>query len=507
MNPVETGGKDAAVDSVDFGSLRRRFGSPVDPLSRRGLLQGTLAMGMQMLLSDSEAKEVSSPRAKKRVVVVGAGLSGLACAHELAAIGYDVTVIEARDRIGGRVYSLHDLARGRVIEAGGEFIGSNHPLWLAYAHKFHLQLAEPESEGEGGAHPTILEGRKLREEEAKRLHKEIEAAHRKMTADARPILAETPWKSPNAEALDKKSIADWIAGLECSALCKKALRADFTGLNGVEPELQSYLAMLACVKGGGLERYWTDSEVYRCRGGNQQLASRLAEKIEALHLGLPVRRIQIADTGATVTCSNGRAFEADEVVLSVPPSVWKKIDISPSLPKTLQPQMGANIKYLAVVRKRFWRDHKMAPSASSDARIHSVWEGTALEKEDRNAVLTAFTGGQQAIASHRMQAGERDKLFQGALETFFPGFKENFVKARFIDWVGDPWTAGAYSNPAPGQVLSQGPILSSPFHKHLHFAGEHTCWKFIGYMEGALQSGVAVARRIATNDGLVLRKS
>ncbi len=489
------------MEYADFVRLHYQFGSLPERIPRRHILQSALMLGTSVLLSDSEAAR-QKMRPQRKVVVVGAGLAGLASAYELSTLGYDVVVIESRDRVGGRVHSLHDLAKDRVIEAGGEFIGSNHPVWIAYAGKFHIALAKGHTGDEQGAHSLLVDGQKLNHKDAEQLYREMEAAFAAMTQDARSVLEATPWQSPHAANLDRKSIADWIAHLACAPRSKRALRAYFTGLNGVEPERQSYLAMLAAVKGGGLERYWTDSETYRCRGGNQQLAMHLASKIKALHLGLAVSAIRIERGQGTVTCADGRVFEADDVVLAIPPSVWRKIAFSPALPQRLHPQMGANVKYLALVRRRFWRDHHLAPDASSDHILHSVWEGTALAAEEENAVLTAFTGGKQATEFHRMTASERDTAYQQQLEVIFPGFRKNFLSARFIDWVGDPWSQGSYSFPAPGQVVIQGPLLDVAYRHRLHFAGEHVCLKFVGYMEGALQSGVAVARRIASRDGI-----
>jgi monoamine oxidase len=501
-----------AMKYADFVRLHERFGSTGKRLTRRSLLQTGLALTTSAPLLASKAsspvredaplKGLSSRQTHKRVVVVGAGLSGLACAYELNALGYDVVVIEARDRLGGRVHSLRDLAKGEVIEAGGEFIGSNHPLWLRYARKFKLVLAKGSSGEEQGSAALVVEGRVLTAREAKHLYQEMDQAFAGMTQDARPIMEANPWKSPRAESLDGRSIADWISDQTCTPRCKQALHAYFTGLNGVETERQSYLAMLAVVKGGGLKRYWTDSEVYRCRGGNEQLAGQFAKSVKNVWLGLPVRAIHLEAGRAVVTCTNGKIFEADDVVLTTPPSVWDKIVFSPTLPKVLLPQMGANVKYLAVVRRRFWHDHKMAPEANADRVFHSVWEGSALSEGHENAVLTAFAGGHLATNLHQMTADERERACTKQMEAIFSGFQQNFLHARFVDWLGDPWAQGSYSFPAPGQVVTMGPLLSEAYQGRLHFAGEHTCLKFVGYMEGALQSGVSVAQRIGARDGI-----
>lgn len=488
------------MDYIDFARMRRLFGSTSPEMTRRTILQNTLAAGMQTLLSCSGASVQMGSHAKRRVVIIGAGLAGLACGHELSSIGYEVTVVEARDRLGGRVHSLRDLVKERVIEAGGEFIGANHPLWIAYARKFNLALSKGHSEEEHAPPAMVVEGQKLSGKQARRLYQEMDRAFAVMTQAARAIVEASPWESLHAQLLDQQSIAGWIEGLTVSRQGKQALRAYFTGLNGVEPEQQSYLAMLTVVKGGGLERYWTDSEIFRCRGGNQQLATQLAKTIQKVHIKRPVQGIQIHPDRGVVTCADGSILEADDIVLAVPPSVWNRLIFSPTLPTALQPQMGANVKYLACVRRRFWQDHKQSTEVSSDHILHSVWEGTAVYTEEKNAVLTAFSGGREAMDAHHLSRVERENVYQKQLELFFPGFQSNFLSGRFVDWIADPWSQGSYSFPAPGQVMTQGPMLNKAYQQRLHFAGEHTCLKFVGYMEGALQSGVAVAKRIAARD-------
>ena len=130
-----------------IGQLRSRFGTPIDALTRRKFLQGSIATGMTLLLSGPRAFAQRAKPTGKSVIVIGAGFAGLAAAHELLSAGYQVTVLEARDRVSGRVLTFDNFVPGRWIEGGGEYIGSNHPTWVAYAKKFGLDLIEvPESE-------------------------------------------------------------------------------------------------------------------------------------------------------------------------------------------------------------------------------------------------------------------------------------------------------------------------------------------------------------------------
>ena len=118
-----------------YSQLHRRYGKP-DGISRRDMIQRSLAAAGALLLSDRF--DLSAQKTAGRVVVIGAGFSGLAAAYELSRAGYDVTVAEARNRVGGRVISFSDLVPGKNVEGGGELIGSNHPAWVGYAKQFGL---------------------------------------------------------------------------------------------------------------------------------------------------------------------------------------------------------------------------------------------------------------------------------------------------------------------------------------------------------------------------------
>lgn len=488
-----------------FARLNHRYGNPVNAFTRREMLKATLAGSAGLLLSGlpAFAQKPAGRIGPKRVVVIGAGFSGLACAHELLAAGYDVTVIEARNRVGGRVLSFSDLVAGKNVEGGGELIGSNHPTWVNYAKQFNLEFLDV-TEAEDAEFPILLDGKRLGAEEAETLWEEMDAALATMNEDAKKVDPDQPWAAEGAAALDKRTTKDWIDSREGSELMKKGLWVQMAADNGQDPARQSYLGNLAQVAGGGVEKYWTESEVYRCKGGNQQLAMKLAEAIgkDRIILKLPVNRIEAKGKLMIVTCADGRTLECDDVVLSAPPSTWGKINMSPKLPAALAPQMGTNVKYLAAVKSRFWKEKKLAPDSLTDTHISMTWEGTDNQEGDEGAALNCFSGGPQAERARGLAKERRDAAYAEELEKLYPGFKDNFVSARFMDWPGDPWTNAGYSFPAPGQVTTVGPLL----HKgvgNLHFAGEHCSYKFVGYMEGGLNSGASLAKRLAQRDGLL----
>jgi monoamine oxidase len=485
--------------------LYQRQGKTFDALSRRDFLRLTLAAGAGLLSQQSVLGRAQAGR--PRVVVIGAGLAGLACGYELRGLGYQVTVLEARQRLGGRVLSFSDFIPEKTVEGGGELIGSNHPTWLHYASRFGLSFWDV-TEAEDLAAPLILDGQRLSRKAERALWEELDTALSRMNADAAQVHADEPWRGARATAWDRQTLMDWVAKLKISSACRQLLFAQLANDNGVSPERQSYLGNLAMVRGGGLEKYWTESEVYRCRGGNGQLAQRLAHGLgfERIHFHLPVQQVTWREHGAIVQTANGRRWETDHVVLAVPPSVWSKIRFDPGLPHFLKPQMGKAVKYLAEVKSRFWAEKSLSSYSLSNGPIGWTWESTHHQPKGPSFGFTAFSGGPAAEACRLTPPPGRDEFYAAWLTKAYPDFRHQFIKSRFMDWPAETWTAGSYSFPAPGQISTQGPLLKEGLGGRLHFAGEHTCYKFVGYMEGALNSGVTVAKRIAQQDGLITSK-
>jgi monoamine oxidase len=271
-----------------YARLARRLSPPQPSVQGPArILKLTLATSAGLLLSSlpSFGETTRSVGRGRKVIVIGGGFSGLACAHELSSAGCEVILLESRNRVGGRVISFHEMVPGKVVEGGGELIGSNHPTWVSYAKKFGLGFRDV-TESETLEFPVIVDGRRLSEKESEALFNEMEAAYKRMIADARAINADEPWRSANAQRLDERSTADWVRRLTVSRTCRIAMTSELAGDNAVATSRQSYLGNLAQVKGGGLEKYWTESEVYRCRGGNDRLARKLAAAIGSNRLRL-----------------------------------------------------------------------------------------------------------------------------------------------------------------------------------------------------------------------------
>jgi monoamine oxidase len=230
----------------------------------------------------------------------------------------------------------------------------------------------------------------------------------------------------------------------------------------------------------------------------------MSDEIGPAHfiLNKAVKSVKIEEKLVTVTVADGQKLEADDVIVAVPVSTWKAIEFDPPLPADLTPQMGLNTKFHVAVKTRFWEQDNLSPRSLGEGPTSITWEDTGNLPEEGGVCLTVFAGGPTARQAIDWGAAQRDASYLAALERIYPKVREQFVKSRFTTWHEDPYTLGSYSFPAPGQVTTLGPRLVDGLGR-LHFAGEHCCYAFIGYMEGALQSGVRLAKKLAKRDGLI----
>lgn len=427
----------------------------------------------------------------KTIIVVGAGFSGLTCAYELKKLGHNVKIIEARNRVGGRVHSTNKFIFGKNIELGGELIGSNHADLLNYAKEFNIELMDITDSDLPS--PIIFNNAKIEGIS----ECELNLAYRDIEDLAKYVNLSKPWNSPYSLVLDGASVAEWIDYLPVSKETKTFLDVQFASDNGVATDKQSLLANLIAIKGGGLDLFWSDTECFRLKGGNQQIAHCLSKELgeQNLYLGCPV--IKIETDPVIVTDAKGNKYTGDYIVLAVPPSVWNTIEFVPELPTELKPQMGMNTKNFTVVKKQYWDNSKVSTNAWGDRVINQTWNGTDGQETDLMA-LVSFSGGKSAEVIHNSKNAE--DIILAELEEFYPEISDDIVVNHLIDWVADPWTRCGYSFPAPGEITKIGPIYEKGIGK-LFFSGEHTCYEFIGFMNGAVRSGKETAKKIVGDIG------
>ncbi|MDZ8029286.1 MAG: FAD-dependent oxidoreductase [Nostoc sp. DedQUE11] len=494
-----------------FAKLYRSFGTQLSGIEKYEKIQSGLSEIEEQLPSvDNEERQ----RLKNiKVIVVGAGFAGLAAAYELATQGVQVTVLEARDRIGGRVYSKDDIAPGRIVEAGAELVGANHHQWIHYARKFGLGLSvitdEVNFEAVGLEQPLYINGSNVPRKIQKGIFEKMEKIQEKINEDAEQVDAYEPWTHPKAKEWDSISVADkldeWCAG---DLLLRNALEVHFSNDQTAPTTDQSYLGLLAAVKGGGVGDYWTLSETFRCESGNQALAQKFVEEIKkvvkeihgqenwSVNIKEPVTHIDIPKDSANVTVRTVfHEYKGNYVVFAIPPTTWKHVCITPEVSSDYQMSLGQAIKYLSAVNERFWIKKGLAPSFISD-EVGMIWESTdnQMATTGHGFGLNLFAGGQ--LASQALASANSTTYFNEAIGRVYKDYESNVTKQEFIEWPEEKWTGGGYSCPKPNQVCKIGRFLSQAYLDRLFFAGEHTCLAFFGYMEGALRSGVICSKKI-----------
>lgn len=485
--------------SRSLAQLMRRAGAAPDALTRRRFLQASLAAGAALMLPQRRPSAAVS-RTPPKVVVIGAGFAGLSCAYQLQRAGADVQVLEARNRLGGRVFTLDSLVPGQAIEAGAEFIGGNHPTWMAYAREFGLQLRDV-GDDDDHTSPLLIAGKTYSGQSAEHLWEQIDRALAQMNADARRVNLERPWQTPDAALLDRRSFRDVAAGWALEPHVRAAATALMANDDAFQPAEASYLGILAKIAGGGIEAFWSESEIYRCAGGNQALALKLAVAIgsDRIHLRTPIERLQRRAAGVRVTTAHGQRIDADVVVLTAPPATWDRIAFSPALPAGLKPHAGPAIKFITALNKPFWQADGLGPDALTDTPMGMSWDGTDGQGQTSGeaACFMVFSGGAAATRCLEVPRQLRDPQMTAWIERIYPGYGQAALRRLFMAWPEDRWSACGYTSPSLGEVTGIYPRLHQGIDNQVFFAGEYSSLLFTGFMEGALHSGATLAKRLA----------
>ena len=163
-------------------------------------------------------------------------------------------MLEARTRVGGRVHTLDDAVEGGHVEAGGEFVGANHPCWMSYAQRLRLELDPVTGEEEDFEAPILLQGERLSRRDAEAVARELDALRAAVTKFAREVDGDAPWQHPFATAIDMRHVSGWVEEQQVSRLSRPLFRVLLAGDGGMTTSKQSLLGLLAMVSGGGLDQ-------------------------------------------------------------------------------------------------------------------------------------------------------------------------------------------------------------------------------------------------------------
>jgi monoamine oxidase len=470
-------------------------------ITRRNLLGAGVAMALGAGYSGCGSGRGEA--ATRSVVVVGAGLAGLTAAYELGRRGFDVTVLEARDRVGGRTWTIRETG-GVHAEAGGEFVDTRHRRLRQYCDRFGLELTDLRPGWGVGTSLVWWRGRRYRGPEFRtpEMSRELAAMQREIFSAARRLDPFRPLRNggrryddlPASAALDRARLSP-----RARFIAERQIRDAY----GVEPEKLALLLMLLSERiaytqpGAGVE-------AFRIADGSDALASSFAERLPAPpRLAEPVLRVRHRDDGVNVETESG-SYEASAAVLALPMPALRNIEIDPAPDGRLAGAIAELeavpvVKTLLTYEERFWRERGDSGDLASDLPVGSTWDGTDQARTGGAGVLISYAAGRLGEQAAAIAEGPRIARVEAGVEKVWPGAPAPIAASTYA-WPDDPWAGGAWSTYEPGQVGRYWQVMhdSPAIGSRVLLAGEQTDW-LTGYMEGAIRSGRRVARELASS--------
>ena len=498
-------------------------------LTRRQLILGAAAAGAVTALPGCDRSEAAAdqPVAKgamdTEVVIVGAGLAGLACARELVKAGRSCCVLEARDRVGGRTLNSA-LPDGHPIEIGGQWVGPTQDRILALATELGIGTYKTYDKGQyidyrngvaapygGFQDPSGVGANRIPPTDPSAAAEAGEVIERlnQMAAEVPP---EAPWSAPSAVEWDSQTFQSWMdqnmGTPGGKALVALAIEAVFSA----QPRDLSLLHLLFYIRSAGnlnnLINTGGGAQDSRFHGGSQLVSIRAAQALgQRVFLNSRVDRIAQDDAGATV---EGPDFSvrAREVVVAVPPALAARIRYAPVLPAqrdqmTQRMPMGSVIKLMCVYERPFWRDPSLtspdglAGQATSDTGPVKITFDNSPDGDDPAfGVLLGFIEGTDGRV---WSAKAPDERRAAAIECFVRYFGEAAARPLAYleqDWQKEEFSRGGYGGMfPPGAWLDFGRALTEPVGR-IHWAGNETAPIWNGYMDGAVRSGERAAAAV-----------
>jgi monoamine oxidase len=428
------------------------------------------------------------------VLVLGAGLAGLSAARDLKRSGADVIVLEARNRVGGRVEAV-TLPDGRTVQAGGEVFGPGHTAYGELVEELGLTVEPSYVADPGEISWGLRDGVYVGDDvpwmsEADRLDEErIRQAFVQLAATVDP---DDPWDHPDAAALDGTSLADWLRrqGARPAVHRKHQLASLSLACDG--PERTSLLADLrkhAALGGDGfydLERW----ESLKVAEGSAAVPAAMAAELgsETIRFGATVRRIEIRGRRTRVALSGGEAIAADAVVCTIPAGPLRAVDIvglSDARLRSLRSHRHAlAAKVVAAYERSFWQEAGQNGLAECEWLFGSTWP-------QRTGVLSMLVPPERLSAFLATPEAVRSSTVVDGLVALY-GERARFpVAVLERAWGVDPFTQGYIASWAPGDLTRVGPLHGT--HEPPFYVAGSDHW-VAGYMEGAVRTGRDAAR-------------
>ncbi|WP_309065488.1 flavin monoamine oxidase family protein [Microbacterium sp.] len=445
------------------------------------------------------------------VVVVGAGAAGLTAANELRKAGLSVVVLEARDRVGGRLWT--DEIEGAMLEIGGQWVSPDQDALIETLADLGLETYSRYREGDsvyinrageltrftGDIFPVAPET----EKELVRLIDKLDA----MVATVDP---DRPWEAPDAEALDSISFEQWLINETDDQEARDNI-ALFIGpamLTKPAHAFSTLQALLMAASAGSFTNL-VDADFIldkRVVGGLQQVPLRLAERLgDDVLLNQPVRTLEWGDDGV-VAHTDTLTVRARHAILALAPVLYNRVSFVPALPRRQHQlhqhlSMGFVIKVHAVYERPFWREQGLSATAFSPYELcHEAYDNT--NHGDDRGTLVGFVSDKNADGVFALSAEERKERILESLSHYYGPEAKNPVVYYESDWGSEEWTRGAYAASFDlGGLHRYGADLRTPVGP-IHFACSDMAGAGYQHVDGAIRMGRLVASQIAETSGV-----